>query len=321
MTKNTKSVLWLLLCILLVAGAAVAGYYFSQKIAHNITAEAENGLLGTGSVAQNDGLLGTGAVAQNDVDSEGINSEGGLDTHSVTPVDTASDTGSSYPKKLSLLNLVFATNPGTGKIEHIILEGLDCVQPLLSFIYIDPDISYTMSSGLFRKLANKNALLPQTVTFSELYRYYENDKAYEAGQSILGEMLGLEIDYYTALTLADFMSVFRIEATNTDDGKKTNRAVLNITRKQAFESSKNADSSADYMNTKLKNALSSWTYEQRTAYIPLLDSLEASQLQYLSAPVKRNNESTELDCSAVAAMIYKSLYAEEENTERAGLSE
>ena len=56
MTKNTKSVLWLLLCILLVAGAAVAGYYFSQKIAHNITAEAENGLLGTGAVAQNDGL-------------------------------------------------------------------------------------------------------------------------------------------------------------------------------------------------------------------------------------------------------------------------
>lgn len=302
--KNLISFMILCLCILLVVMAAVGGYAYSRKLAGDITSEAEKDAFDPAAGMEtptSDVAAGIEASASGELWHPDNNQNDGAALE-----DSSSEPAYDTTVKLTPLNLIFGTNPGTGRIEHMVIECLDSLNFAITYIYIEPEISYTMSSTLYRKLANKNALLPQSVTFTELYNYYKNDKAYEAGRSILSEMLGYEIDYYTALPLGDFMSVFRI--VNETDGKLAKPIA---TKEQVFSKSEAGDTSADYIKLKLKNAVTSWPEELRMKYVPIYDSVEASAVKSRFAPVKRSNETTELDCSGTAAIIYKTMYSAE----------
>lgn len=291
--KNT--ILLFIACVLLVVLAVAAGFYFSRGIAENITAEAEKRAFTPEADRETveDGHYGKKSGMEADMSSEEVMYENGL--------DEAEDDGTSLSQMP--VNIMFVNNPASGKLEHMVLEVLNCSEPVAAYIYIDPAISYTMSSDLFRKLANQNALLPQTVTFSRLYSYYDSEKAYDAGRRILAEMLGIEINYYTAFNIGDFMSAFSVIEEASDSGT-LKKAVFHSENNRFFSNPEKSGQEEGSLEKALKNAVSNWKHETRKKYALVYEQLRESDIFCESAPVIRNNESCELDCSRTADIIW-----------------
>jgi len=227
-------------CIL----AALAGYKGAGYLASRITAEAEQN-------AEKAGLFKPQGVEE-DLTEKIINGS-----------------GSTTMSKLRPTTLMYVVDYETGKIEHLALEIFDTVSMEASFIYIDPDVSYTMTGSLYRALANGNVLVPQTVKFSELYGYYGTPAAFDAGKKIAGEMLGTPIDYYAAYTAeqgGDELSIKRITA-------------LGLKSLYDREITEHTDLSE----------------EESSGYAELAGYLKDADIKVYEAPVIKHNESCFLD--------------------------
>lgn len=108
-------------------------------------------------------------------------------------------------------SLIYSVNYENGKIEKIAVEVFDTVSMKISFMYFDPEVTYTMTGTLYRSLANGNVLVPQTVRLGELYSYYGNSSAFDAGRKIMSELLGIEIGHYNALSKEETPEDFILE--------------------------------------------------------------------------------------------------------------
>lgn len=205
MSKKRKTGLWLVFLALSVSVlAGLAAYKGAKLLADEITTDAEK-------QAEKAGLF---------------KPEGMEDSVAEKILN-----GENKVEKLRPANLVYSVNYENGKIEKIAVQIFDTVSMKVSFIYFDSAITYTMTGTLYRALANGNVLVPQTVTLSELYSYYGNSSAFDAGRKIVSELLGLEIDYYSAFSKEDISEDFVIERATAlgceelyekRDGKETN---------------------------------------------------------------------------------------------------
>lgn len=141
--------------------------------------------------------------------------------------------GEKTINKIRPLTLIYIMDYETGKVEQLSVMVFDTVDMTASFIYFDPEISYTMTGTLYRSLANGNVLVPQTVRMSGLYGYYGNLAAFEAGRKIMSELMGMEVDYYISLSkedahysimegkadIKDLEALFDTDETETDIGQ------------------------------------------------------------------------------------------------------
>ena len=173
----------------------------------------------------------------------------------------------------------------------------------LDYIRIDTDVMYTMSSSLYSSLTPENTTLPQTVTFSQLYRYYENDHAYDAGRRMIGELLSMNIDYYCALPESDFERVFKIR-------QDENEAIVGFAAdgEQVRNGYGTEGSTEGFIGRILENSVTNLSFSQRLGYLDIYDSLEAGDISFTNAPIRENNESCWLDTEAMAGMLYDLLY-------------
>lgn len=285
--KKKKTFLTVTIGILLVSAAALAGYLGAGKIAERITGEAEKNAFSTS------------------VDTDGASAEKSADISRTDKADDGPrDDGLSTvitdepEMKPEVFDLIYAVNSENGTVEQLILEDLDCVNGVLRYLCIDPGISYTVSESLFRSLANGNATMPQYVTFSKIFTYYGSEKAYDAGRRILEEMLGIKIDYYTAVPIGDFMSVFEIAA--SENGRE---ASVHVSKRQVFGENDGTEGFSGFTADRLKNAESSRSMAEREIYADVYGLLDESNILFLTAPVKKNNESMTMDTSTAATLL------------------
>ena len=171
-----KSALLVLISISLCLLAALGGYKGSRLLADEITTEAEIN-------AEKAGLF------------KPENTESGA--------AEKLSSGEKVIKSLKPMGLIYVMDYETGKVKELAVGVFDTISMNVSMIYLDIDISYTMTGALYRMLANENVLVPQTVRFSELYSYYGNAAAFGAGRKIVSELLGMDIDYFISLSKDD----------------------------------------------------------------------------------------------------------------------
>ena len=269
--KKKNGITPVLLTILLVAAAVVAGFYFTGKYREKNTG-CENG-------DTTEAIDGQGSGQQTGT--------GSLSALNMTPV-----------------NLLFVTNSETGRIEHIVIEILRCAQNKLDYVRIDPEVSYTMTGKLYSSLTHGNTELPQTVTFSELYRYYHSDKAFEAGRQIVSELVNFNIIYYTAVTDVAFEEFFA--AGIGGEPADMHFTVSEEDLKSAAYGTEGSVKGA--LEKALDGAITNWNIGDRLRYLEAYDTLSAADVTFTDAPVIEKNESSSLDTSGTGAILYRILY-------------
>lgn len=205
MSKKRKHTPWLAVAaISLSLLAGLGAYKGARLLADEITTDAEK-------QAEKAGLFKPEGI-EDDMSKKLVNGE-----------ETA--------EKLRPMNLIYSVNYETGKIEKLAVQIFDTVSMKVSFVYFDPEITYTMTGTLYRSLANGNVLVPQTVRLGELYSYYGNASAFDAGRKIISELLGMEVDFYSAFSKENISNDFPLERVTAlgceelfrkKDGKETN---------------------------------------------------------------------------------------------------
>ena len=257
MSQKKKTVLVVTVSLILCFAAAVGGYKGARYIADSITVKAEEN-------AEKAGLFKPKEIEEITLPDEKSLIERDSENRVVL-------------KKTRPLSLITVTDYETGKIEKIAVEIFDTVKMKADFIYFDPDISYTMTASLFRKLANGNVLLPQTVTLRELYSYYGADTAYAAAKKIVGELMDMEIDRYISYSIENAPEDFMIEKMTA------------LGMKELF----------DEREARLTDA----EKQEEEAVAMYCDSLRDADIYITSAPVIKRNESCFADISALYQII------------------
>ena len=253
MSKKRKKNIWLTIAAVSVCFlAALGGYKGSRLLADEITTEAEMN-------AEKAGLFKPSEV------------EKGISAELVS--------GEKTINKLRPTNLIYVVDYETGKVQKIALEVFDTVSMIVSLVYLDVDISYTMTGTLYRALTNENVLVPQTVKLSELYSYYGNASAYDAGRKIISELLDIDIDYYTAVSKESAPEELLI-------GRMTSLGL-----KEVYEVKHGKDTNI--------------TAEDDAAFSKLCLYLADSDIKGYEAPVIRRNESSFADIIGIWEILRK----------------
>lgn len=256
----------ILLCIFLVAAAVLAAFFLtSYFVETNMSRSPLTEPAGQTSAAQEDTDRGTGSASLS----------------------------------LTVPELIYVFNPETGGTEQIFLSVLDCTSCELTMFRIDPEISYTMSGGLYASLTPGNAELSQTVTFRELYRYYHSDSAFPAGLKIISEMLNVSISSYTVIpdyVFGEFISV------DPDDDE----CRLCVEKDYALNAYGTPGSTRGIIEAGLKDSFSTVELSARLRYLEVYDALDG--IIFINAPVTETNERTVLDDSAARSILYSILY-------------
>ena len=262
----------LLIAAVLILAAIAAGYFFAGKYREKTS--------GDGQPSQN-----TGQQAD----------PGGT--------GTASGTSSSVLNMMPV-DLLFVTNSETGRIENILIGILNCATGKLDYIGIDTEVSCTMSGKLYDELTPGNTELPQTVTFSELYRYYHNDRAYDAGRRIISELINFNIPYYTALedTVFDGLIYYKKTGDSLEAGFVMRAEEL---KGRSFGTEGSVKGAIENI---LEKAVTNWSVSERLRYLEVYDALGETDVTFTDAPVIVKNESTSLDTVGIGAILYGLLY-------------
>ncbi len=211
------------------------------------------------------------------------------------------DSVDTLPGKAVFNEIIFSTDFETKAVTNIMVSVLNCMERKLDFVRISPQISYTMTENLYSKLIPDNPKLPQTVLLSELYDYYESDRAYSAGARIVSEMLGCTIDCYTAADkeIFDKHIFFREE----ESGINASCMITGDDAKNAFWGTEG--SAEGYIGYAVKNTLTDFSLENRMVYLDIYNDLGQEDITFWDAPVKKNNETYELDVNGTSAIMIK----------------
>ena len=244
-----NSILLTTLIVLSSLLAAVGGYKGARYLADKITMEAE-------ANAEKAGLF------------KPVGVENGLSEKLVN--------GEKTVNSLRPMSLIYVMDYETGKVTDLAVELFDTVSMRVKFIYFDTDISYTMTGTLYRSLANGNVLVPQTVKLSELYGYYGNDAAFDAGRLIVSELLGRDIEYYMSFSAGDEPEDFKI------------RRVTALGVKELYE---------EYGDK--KDADTNMAAGEIKSFTELASYIKDSDVTSAEAPAIRRNESCYVDVAAL----------------------
>lgn len=226
-----------------------------------------------------------------------------------TGEDTGSEPGTgSGNYSIPVLNrtpveVIYDVNFETGRIEDILIGILRAIDGKIDYIRIDTDTGYTMSASLYTQLTPDNATLPQMITFSELYRYYHNDKAFDAGRRIISEMLSFNIQFYTAMPDYRFESIFAIE-------EDTEEVIMEyaVSADEAVGEHGTPGSAKGFIENVLEDSVTNWPVSERLRYLDVIDSLTAEDITFIEAPMYEYNESSRIDTDATGRILYEILY-------------
>ena len=283
-TGKRSGIGMLVLCLLLITVSVFGGYALANSI--------RNGSIGTGAGKN------PGKNAEKGTDK---NSEGKI---SGTPgADENPDLSQTPVLSKTPAEVIYDIDFDTGRIGEILVGILNTTENRLDYLRIDTDVMYTMSAGLYSALTPDNTTLPQTVTFSELYRYYHNDKAFDAGRRIIGEMLNYGIPYYSAMPRRDFERLFSTEGYDEESGFG-----FAISPSEAKYDYSTEGSVKGFVEHIFENTVTNWSAEDRLGYLDTLDELEKGDVTFTDAPVFEKNESCLLDTDAVGRILYDILY-------------
>lgn len=211
--------------------------------------------------------------------------------------------GSYTALNMTPVTAVFVVNSETGRVDNVFIEILRCNEVKLDFIRLAPEISYTMSSSLYSELCAGNTQLPQTVTLSELYRYYHNDKAYEAGRKIISELINFNVLYYTGIYDKDFEKYISVSETSEEF-----TAEFNLTHEEACSDFGTSGSVKGVIEAGLSEVVTNRTLGERLRYLEVYEQLGPQNTAFTDAPLIEKNETVELSSSGMGAILYGILY-------------
>lgn len=168
-------------------------------------------------------------------------------------------------------NLIYAID-GDNQIKAMVLEVLNTNTHNMDYITIPMKSEFTMSNELYQKLCASGSEAPQIIKISKIDSYFKGDTLYQYGVILLEDMLGLDVDYYTAVSAEEFVKMFKsgkAEAAHDKEGNEITSPVEYKLRKSYLKKISTLTSEKelkDYIKEQLSRCTSNLTTRNKMEY-------------------------------------------------------
>lgn len=117
-------------------------------------------------------------------------------------------------------NLIFCYDDKTKDINNIVLEILNSKKNKLTYLTIPVNTKLTVSNTLYKQMIVDCPEIPQVLKLSAISQYLDFKKQFAYAVKITEELVGMDINYYTAIPQSVFDTIFTEKEVNRQDGQE-----------------------------------------------------------------------------------------------------
>ncbi len=201
-------------------------------------------------------------------------------------------------------NLICGYDEESKEITRIVLEVFDAGNHKLSYVTIPVNTELTISSTLYKKLTLDDPKIPQVIKMSTIMKYLEPDKAFEDEVLIAQELLGIDINYYTAIPTNLYETMFHSKKINQSDGYDS--VMMETFTKEFNESITNLDTKeklSTYIKDIYPDLLTDLTLEDKMKFINYYTLLSINDISFDLIRGKNLNYAYEIDTVQASEQI------------------
>ncbi len=211
----------------------------------------------------------------------------------------------------STTNLIFCYNEEAGKITRTILEILNSQKEQITYITIPMSTEIKLSDTLYRKMTLANPDMPQFLQLTAISSYFNMDSVFEHGTVIIGELLGLKINYYTAIPQEEYEKMFyskdQIKIKNMEQSEYVDQQqkIENFTATyiKELKKMKTEDDIRIYLEEIYPSLTSNLSLSDKLKYIESYKRITTKNITFELISGENTNQSFKLDYSAMKARM------------------
>lgn len=184
-------------------------------------------------------------------------------------------------------NLIFSVNESSNELEHVVLEILNTKTDCLMYVTIPINAKFAMSTELYKEVFEKNADIPQILSFEAFRENVNASEYYDFGTKLLEDSLDVPISYYTIVPADIFDEIF----TEDED-------ILVLSQDmQAMLNGYTEQNIIDYLTDFYNSTNCNLSLNDRLTYTPALSKVSLENVIYTVLPGKADG-STDMEKTA-----------------------
>ena len=181
--------------------------------------------------------------------------------------------------------VIYNADENNTVINDIVIAIFNTETGNLDYLTIPAATNYELSEELYSQLSEISNDMPKTIKLKDIPKYFNGLDAYEYGELIINDMLGVEMSYYTKIDDKDFPNYFTKTTTSYYQPKK---ATFNDTcvYSDAFISSFSkvtVDTVINFLTDYSNNTTSNLNLNNRTKYAKDYGKLDYKKIYYWHA--------------------------------------
>lgn len=182
-------------------------------------------------------------------------------------------------------NLICCYAEDTGDITKLILEIFDSEEHKLTYLTIPVKTQLTISNTLYQRLILDDPEIPQVLKLSTITKYLDTDEAYNDEVMIVEELLGTDINYYTAIPKETFDTMFKDKAvTQSDQYDAISMEVFSGDYKKLLNSLDSRDKIEAYIKELYPKLQSNLTLENKLDFMDAYEKTSQKDISFKLIP-------------------------------------
>lgn len=201
-------------------------------------------------------------------------------------------------------NLIICYDDKTKEFTNLVLEVLNSNNNKLTYITIPVRTGLTLSKTLYQKIELDYPEVPQVMKLSTISKYLDFNSAFDYEMQIVEELLGISIDYYTAMPLSVYETIFTDQYIKQEDGyDSVPMEVFSKDFKNQLATFDQKDKLSAFIKELYSSLQSDYTYEDKMNYIDNYYQAELNGATFDLINGKNLNNDYEIDREAAAQQL------------------
>lgn len=175
------------------------------------------------------------------------------------------------------INLIYEIN--NDKIVKVLIEILNSETCNIDYITMPGNTELELSADIEKKLEKYNIdVEEQSIRLDELTKYYDSN-AFQFGQLIIGDVLGIDISYYTVMPKSTFVKYFVADDRTFYLGNKKYEYEMQVLSETFITKLKQFDLQLDKLiDDSYGDLISSLNVNNKKKYIPIFEKADVDKV-------------------------------------------
>lgn len=203
-------------------------------------------------------------------------------------------------------NVIFSVDSESGKIKSVVIEILNTLTGNLDYITVPDSYQMVINQEMYQRLYAAGVDVPQVMKLGQLNKYFKDNTAYEYGILLMEGSLGIDIGYYTAMSVEEFDRIFVMD-------EETGYYKLADSLLSEVSSFSDADGMEEFIKDRYDNYTSNLKVKTKLKYAECYANIKPELVYYHIIPGAVVDGSYDAD-EKLTEMLYKQIIEDSTHT-------